>query len=257
LSLAITEWRKIILLFFTSGIKYHFSYTKEAILENYKPFIDKNFEPAFNSLVRDGFIIPAYSNDSYIYSIDILNLDKIKFEIFNPKAEYIDAFQPFERNFTNMTYQFESETDRNIPNKGKYYHFTKSGDDTFWISVVKTKGSSKSNKLIVGSLNDPQSRLFKIRKAILTITRQTGTDTFIKKNVEDIEPKACGNSRQFSRAALDILEYLGLIRAIRSKGRSPIYIVTAKIFIGIEELMEKSLKYSRQASIEEFLEQKD
>jgi len=222
-------------------------------------FIDKNFEPAFDSLVREGFLIPSYSNSigNYIYSIDIFNLDKIKLEIFNPKSQHIDAFQPFERNFTKMTYQFESETDRNIPNKGKYYHFTKSGDDSFWMSIVKTKGSSKSNKLILGSLNNPQSRLFRIRRAILTITRQTGTDTFIKKNVEDIEPQACGNSRQFSRAALDILENLGLIRAIRSKGRSPIYIVTAKIFIGIEELMDKSLKHSRQATLEEYLEQND
>ena len=41
-----------------------------------------------------------------------------------------------------------------------------------------------------------------------------------------MEPKACGNARQHSRAALDILEYLGLIRAISSKGISPIYTIT-------------------------------
>ena len=44
--------------------------------------------------------------------------------------------------------------------------------------------------------------------------------------IEEIEPKACGNSRQYSRAALDILEHINLIRAITSKGRSPIYTIT-------------------------------
>ena len=151
-----------------------------------------------------------------------------------------------------MAFVFESETDRNLPNKGKYYHFTKKGDNSFWVSVVKTKGSSKSNKLILGSLDNPKSRIYRIRRAIIKIIRESGNDTFIKKNIEDIEPNACGNTRQYSRAALDILEYLGLVRAIKSKGRSPIYIITEKISIGIEDTYVKQFNNStRQTTLPE------
>lgn len=37
--------------------------------------------------------------------------------------------------------------------------------------------------------------------------------------MEDIETKACGNTRQYSKIAFDILEYLKDIQAVESKGR--------------------------------------
>lgn len=247
------EWRIRIILFLIPGGKDYYICHKDSLIQNFKGHLDKNFYLAFNSLVQDNYIIRA--NDfPDLYAINLQKISAIEDEIFTSNEEIeIDVVQPFDRNFSDMTFVFESETDRNLPNKGKYYHFTKKEDNSFWVSVVKTKGSLKSNKLIIGSLNNPKNRLYKIRRAIIRITNETGNDTFIKKNVEDIELYACGNTRQYSRAALDILEYLGLIHAVRSNGRSPIYIITNKISIGIEELIEKRLKHSKQLSLEEFL----
>jgi hypothetical protein len=175
--------------------------------------------------VQNNLIIRVPTDVNIFYCLNWDKLDEIKNEIFYYET-HNQVIQPFDENFTDMTYQFESETNRNLPNKGKYYHFTKNEDNSYWVSIVKTKGSFKSSKLVLGSLYNPESRLAKIYKAIEKVTRDSGDDLFIKKNIEDIEPKACGNSRQYSRAALDILERLNLIRAIKSKGRSPIYTIT-------------------------------
>ena len=64
---------------------------------------------------------------------------------------------------------------------------------------------------------------FKKLNAISTIIKETGNNTFIKKHVEDLEPKACGNNPQYSRAALDIFKYAGVIQKIYPKGKFPIY----------------------------------
>ena len=164
-----------------------------------------------------------------------------------------EIVQPFDKNLSdlNLRPEFESETDRNLPNKGKYYHFSKSNDSSFWVSIVKTKGSTKSRKLVLGTLSDPIHRLCKIRKSIIRVTRQTGEDTFIKKQIEDDEPQACGNSRQYSRAALDILKELGCIIEIRSKGRSPVYAITNKIFLNDESFRHKVV---RQVTFDEIFE---
>ncbi len=114
---------------------------------------------------------------------------------------------------------------------------------------MKTKGSLKSSKLVLGSYTNPNDRFYKIRWAIIKRTRKFGNDTFIKKNIEDDEPQACGNSRQYSRAALDILKELKMIEEIKSNSKSPKYAVTDKIVIeGKEQPLEKGIK---QLTLEE------
>jgi len=183
-------------------------------------------------------------------------LENIKSEVFSSEEKHdLEIIQPFDKNLANFNFVFESEVDRNVSNKGKYYHFAKTGDNSFWTSVVKTKGSAKSTKLVLGSLTNPNHRLCKIRRSMIRVTRRSGNDTFIKKNIEDDEPQACGNTRQYSRAALDILKHLGCIEEITSKGRSPIYAITEKIFMEGDQVPQDKLP--RQTKIDEFRHTKD
>jgi hypothetical protein len=227
MDLTVTEWRKLILQFFVAGGRFYFVCSKERLFEEFASHKDENLFIAFQSLLKDGKLSVYPTNGKMLYGWNYSKVTEINDEIFrHTDVDKIEVIQPFDKNFTDMSYEFESETNRNLPNKGKYYHFTKNADNSFWVSIVKTKGSFKSNKLVLGSLNDPKSRISRIYKAIEKVTRDKAEDLFIKKNIEDIEPKACGNSRQYSRAALDVLEHLNLIRAITSSGRSPIYAIT-------------------------------
>jgi hypothetical protein len=124
-----------------------------------------------------------------------------------------------DKDFDRLDFVFPTEANRAVPNRGKYYHCTKKNDKTYWITLVKPKGNSKAKRLVLGSLNDPKSRLSRIEAAIKIVSQESKYGYVIKKNVEDIEPKACGNQRQYSKAAFDILEYLKRIKADGSKER--------------------------------------
>ncbi len=113
--------------------------------------------------------------------------------------------------------------------------------------MAKPKGNSKAKRLVLGSLNEPKSRLFRIDAAIKLISRKSKYGEVVKKHVEDIEPRACGNQRQYSKAAFDILEYLKRITAVTSKNKR---IVIYKL---VSKGHEIPLPLFRQVSFDELL----
>jgi hypothetical protein len=242
MTLPVSEWRKLILQFFVGGGKFHFVCPKERLFEEFASHKDEHLLAAFKQLVEEGKLSVYPLNGRMLYGWNISKIQEINDEIFRTRENLADdIIQPFDKNLSdpNLKPEFESETDRNLPNKGKYYHFTKVQDNSFWVTIVKTKGSKNSSRLVLGTLSNPECRLCKIRKSIFRITKNTGKDTFIKKQVEDDEPGACGNTRQYSRAALDILKELGCIIEVNSRGRSPIYAITDKIFLNEESFRRK------------------
>lgn len=60
----------------------------------------------------------------------IIEIDK---EIFSDRRPLeLEIIQPYEKDFAqDLIYKFESETDRIIPNKGKYHHFVKKRDSSY------------------------------------------------------------------------------------------------------------------------------
>lgn len=224
--LTISEWRHEILRIFNFDKHCYQSVGIEKIIQNFGQHIDENFERALNTLIADNIIIPISSKNKIFYTPNPKKLDDIITELSLIPNGISEIIQPYEKNFTNLVYQFESERDKANPNKGKYYHFTERNDNSSWVTIVKHKSGYKSTKLKHGSLNDRKSRLSRILKSIKKITNSSPNKTFIKKKIEDDEPNACGNNRQYSTAAFDIFLHEGIIQEVSSKGRSKIYCLT-------------------------------
>lgn len=219
--ISIDEWRRRILKVIFIDHKTVKSTTKETIFSNFTGHIDNNTEPAFSSLIKDGLLEEVRLKDKIHYCLNIFEkANQIHSEMDGINSKLlVDIDQPLDNEFANLRYVFTTEANRAYPNRGKYYHCTKSEDETFWITLVKPKGNSKSKRLIMGSLKNPKTRLYKIHEAIKIVARESRSGTIVKKHVEDIETKACGNTRQYSKTAFDILGYLNEIQEVESKGR--------------------------------------
>lgn len=86
----------------------------------------------------------------------------------------------------------------------------------------KTKPNNRASRIILRSLKDPDSRITKIWNATLQAASNADNEPFIRKRVEDIEPKACGNNRLPSKAAFDIFVYKKWLTKVL-KGKKTLY----------------------------------
>ena len=250
MTLSIAEWRREILRFFNPEKNCYQSVEKAKIFQNFGQHVEDNLEHALNSLVADNVIIPIISKDKIFYTINPKKLDEIITELNSTPEGTSEIIQPYEKNFTKLVYQVESERDKANPNKGKYYHFTERNDNSSWVTIVKGKNGYKSTKLKLGSQNDPKSRLSKILKSINKITNSSPNKTFIKKNVEDDEPDACGNNRQYSTAAFDIFLHEGKIQEVSSKGNSKLYCLGKKNHnVTLDEIFAPLLKEQENENV--------
>jgi hypothetical protein len=75
--------------------------------------------------------------------------------------------------------------------------------------------------------------------------------TFIKKNIEDADQEACGNERQYSSAAFDILEREKIIEEFSHKGRSKIYCLTGyrPHILTLDEIFTPLLKQQENENV--------
>lgn len=73
------------------------------------------------------------------------------------------------------------------------------------------------------AFNDPNSRISKIWHATIRAAKESPDGNFNRKRIEDLEPRACGNNRQPSKAAFDIFRKSGLIETVGRKGNSEFY----------------------------------
>lgn len=227
--LPVSEWCKAILEYFVAEANGIFRVSpKFKIMRQFGENVDENTEVAFLSLLRDELIIPIETSETTtFYSINFEKKDEIKAILFGAAQKVqLGINQPHASEWEGLKLEFETESNRALPNHGKYYHCTKETDGDFWITLVKTKKLGKADKLILGSLKDTASRLCRIWAAVQKAEAENKNGTFIKQRIEELEPKACGNTRQYAKAAFEIFEFLGLIQMISSKGRSGIYTKT-------------------------------
>lgn len=219
--LSIEEWRRRILEYFCAGrpniIR---ATTKEKIFASFGSNTDCNLEIAFTSLERDNLIV--YEEEGY-YTLNFDKTDEIKAIVFDDIEDDLYMSQPLESELEDLVFQFVTESGREYPPRAKYYHYTKKTDFSFWVSLVKTKPLGKSDRINLGSLNDPTSRISRIWQAVKKAANGSQDGIFIRKRVEEIEPMACGNNRQPSKAAFDIFKKTGLIKVISYKGNSEKY----------------------------------
>jgi hypothetical protein len=242
----IGEWRQSILKLFVVDVNQYRSITKETVIENFTGHVDKNTNLAFNSLIQDRLLVEIKNAGKIFYCLNIFDrIDEIEIELVGNNTKLaIDIDQPLDAEFDGLIYVFQTEANRGVPNRGKYYHCRKKDDSNYWITLIKPKGNSKARSLPLGSVLNPKSRIYRILKAIQYVSRKNKNGEFVRKNVEDIEPSACGNQRQHSKAAFDILEHEGIIQAVGVfRGKSVIY-----------RLVIKSKNDERQITLDEIFE---
>ena len=228
--LSVTEWRKRILEYFAArGNHIYRASTQEKIFQNFGSHIDANTYIAFATLLQSNLIENITSGKKTFYTLNIEKLEEVRRIIVEESdEEKCEIIQPQESEFDGLTLVFTSATERKQPRQGGYYYCVKKNDHSYWIVLLKTKILGNANRIKMGSFNDAQSRISRIWNAILVTSNEKKDGKFIRKDIEDLEPKACGNNRQPSKAAFDIFVKTGLIRIVERKGHSPVYVRTGE-----------------------------
>lgn len=130
--------------------------------------------------------------------------------------------RPTDEEYQGLKEIFRDASKKGYKNIGFYYFCTKIDDPNFWIVLIKSKPNQLSRRIILGSITDKNSRIMKIWDAVLEISKKCNGESFIRKSVENIEQKACGNNRQPSRAAFQIFVHLRWLKIVK-RGKRTIY----------------------------------
>jgi hypothetical protein len=252
------EWRKLILQRLYASSTVYLAKTREDILKLFLNYTDDNTNPAIDSLIADNYLEKFDIRNGKEFFL--INFDK-RFEILqelfgtgntssvpNPNNGVFeqDIAIPLheETRKYNLREKPEFTTPSNIafPNHGTYYVYVKRDDPTFYVVFIKTKISSHPTVLILGSLSNPASRLARIYHACQIASLDS--DMFHKQKIEILEPKACGNNRQHSKAALEILCNLELLKIAGRQKRSLYYKLAGSKpkFITLDEFMPDTIE---------------
>ena len=233
LMFTVEEWKRRIVKFFMqrslSGNIYKIK-SEEELFKNFASNFEINTQTAYEELKRNK-IIEEYANNpsKYVtlnFSEKAQEIDAIiKNEPFEAKSNII---QPDDKDFKGLRQEFRDASSRGWPNRGFYYFCTKIDEPNYWIVLIKTKPNVKPYRIILGSLEVKDSRISKIWRAVLKVSKINKGEPFIRKWVENIEQKACGNNRLPSRSAFQIFVHLGGLKVTGRKGNTIYYQVTNK-----------------------------
>ena len=231
--LTVEEWKRRIVKFFVlrSHLGNSYRITDEA--ELFKQFagnFENNTQTAYEELFSSKIIEDIKVNGKTFYTLNFAQKSSeiesiIKNEPFEEKSNLI---KPTDKELKNLREEFRDASSRGFPNKGFYYFCTKIDDPNYWIVLIKTKLNLPPYRIILGSMTDKNSRIMKIWRATLKVSKINKGEPFIRKWVENIEQKACGNNRLPSRSAFHIFVYLKWLEITGRKGNVIYYKVTKK-----------------------------
>ncbi|MGB6462758.1 MAG: hypothetical protein WBF38_00845 [Nitrosotalea sp.] len=222
---SVIEWRRRILEYLGArGNHQYRATTKEKIFAFFGDNIDDNTYIAFTTLLQDNLVITCNSGKKEFYTLDFSKVKEIGHIIFEEiNEEKMEMVQPDKNEMEGLEIVFSSTSDKKNPRQGMYYYCVKKDDHADWIALQKTKILGKAKRIILGSLNHANSWISKIWAATLTISEQNADGKFNRKEIEDFDPKSCGNNRQRSKAAFDIFERFGLIKVVGKRRNSVLY----------------------------------
>lgn len=229
---SVEEWKTRIVKFFTirsiNGISYKIKNESE-LFRHFASAFERNTQTAYQELRADK-IIEKYENSQTFYSLNFSEKPQeisaiIKNEPFEEKSNII---KPDRNEFKGLREEFRDASSRGWPNRGFYYFCTKTDDPNFWIVLIKTKPAVKPYRIMLGSMKSKDSRIMKIWRATVRVSKINKGKPFIRKWVENIEQKACGNNRLPSRSAFQIFVQLGWLKIVGRKGATIYYEVTKK-----------------------------
>ena len=228
---SVEEWKRRIVKFFTYRTYNGQSFRITSAAELFKTFasnFEQNTQTAYEEL-RSAKIIEEYHVDhKTLYGLNFSEKSReiesiIKNEPFEAKS---DIIKPTDDDFKNLKEEFRDASTRGYPNRGFYYFCTKINDPNYWIVLIVTKPNVKPYRIMLGSIKSKDDRIMKIWRAVLKVSKINKGEPFIRKWVENIEQKACGNNRLPSRSAFQIFIHLGWLEVAGHKGNTTYYRVT-------------------------------
>jgi len=228
----VEEWKNRIVKYFTfrsyNGISYKIKHESE-LFRQFAGGFERNTQTAYEELRADK-IIEKYGNPQTYYALNFSQKSQeIEFIIKNqPFEEKSSIVKPSGNEFKGLREEFRDASSRGWPNRGFYYFCTKTDDPNFWIVLIKTKPNVKPYRIILGSIKTKDSRIMKIWHATERVSKINKGKPFIRKWVENIEQKACGNNRLPSRSAFQIFVHLGWLKTAGRKGITIYYEITKK-----------------------------
>jgi hypothetical protein len=231
---SIPEWRKWIIRLMTArGVNEYINY--QDIVKIAAGYYDVNLERALTLLVDDGITICYESQGEVKYILDHRHLDLAKIEMNSDtiSSSQSGVIQPFIPDPKGYVFRFEIP-DRGALRKQCTYHiFTKIGDQQNYAAQIITRSNGQVKTLYLGSLNNQNSIIFRLWNAIIDIVSESKNGEFILQDLQNKEPKACGNNRQRGKVALAIFSALEFISIRTTTKRSIRYCFGTKKPIGL------------------------
>jgi len=227
----VNEWKRRIVKFFVyrskGGTIYRIT-NEEELFKTFASNFERNTQTAYEELRADNIIEEYRNNRLPFYTLNFSEKSQEIIEIIKnePFEEKSNIIQPTDKDFKNLREEFKDASSRGWPNRGFYYFCTKIDDPNDWVVLIKTKPNVKPYRIILGSLESKGSRISKIWRATQKVSKINKGEPFIRKWVENIEQKACGNNRLPSRSAFQIFVHLGWLVVTGRKGNTVFYQVT-------------------------------
>ena len=231
MSYTVGEWKRRIVKFFVLRNHPDNSYriTNEAeLFRQFAGNFEANTQTAYEELVSSNIMMDVKINGKTFYTLNFAQKSSeiesiIKNEPFEEKSNLI---KPTDGEFKGLREEFRDASSRRFPNRGFYYFCTKTNDPSCWIVLIKTRPNLPPYKVVLGSMTDKNSRMVRIWRAVLKVSRINKGEPFIRKWVENVEPGACGGNGLASKSAFCVFVHLKWLEITGRKGNMIYYKVT-------------------------------
>jgi hypothetical protein len=192
---------------------------------------DTNFDLALRSLKDEGIIMLLESKQQKKYVVNYDKLDQAH-KIINSDAKEDEQqnvlVQPYIHEPQGYVFWFDNRESRRLRKKSIYNIYFKNTDNLNFAAQLITRSVDNPKTVYMGSLNEPESYISRLWRAVSIVSSESKDGTFILQNVQDKDRVACGNNRQRGKIALIIFRKLGYLQEVSIKGNSTVFKLTGK-----------------------------
>ena len=190
-----------------------------------------NFELALRSLKDEGIIMSLESKQQKKYVVNYDKLDEAH-TIINSEPKEDEQqnvlVQPYVHEPEGYVFWFDNRETRRLRKQSIYNIYFKNTDNLDFAAQLITRSVDNPKTVYMGSLNEPDSYISRLWRAVSIVSSESKDGTFILQNIQDKDRVACGNNRQRGKIALIIFRRLGYLQEVSIKGNSTVFKLTGK-----------------------------